>query len=239
MKFSCALETASDSIRLSKVVSFLIKSGYRLMSQRQEASKNGGHIIFVVAEGAASSTQDQIVEDLTGLEGCTLLKIRFAESKAGVKKAVVESVAVTDQQSVLANIGEQYPKIVPIVKAYSASLDDASRKDRLRELGYKVGAGIYQRDFALGSPLKLPKTLSRELRPALKKFCDVENDEQSIVLMGCPFCASDDAEAACCEFVSGYISGFLSSNPAVGDCQAIESRCGSGGTKDCTFRIDG
>ncbi|RBP51165.1 hypothetical protein [Arenicella xantha] len=255
MKFSCALETASDSIRLVKVVSYLIKADYRLMSQRQEPSKKGGHVIYVVAESMSGKPQDTIIEDLSSIEGCTLLKIKFAESKSGAKSssksgtqssgatpsntsASADPVSIAEEKRVLAKIGEKYPKIVPIVKSYAASLESDVRNERLRTLGSKVGAGIYQRDYDLGSPLKISKALSRELRPALKEFCKVETDEQSVVLMNCPFCADKSSDPVCCEFVAGYISGFLGSNPAVGQCEVSETNCGSETNNDCTFFID-
>ena len=77
MKFSCSLETSSERIRLVNVISPLIKAGYQLVTQRQEPSENGGNIIHVVAKSQGSKTQEDLIDDLSSIEGCTLFQLEI------------------------------------------------------------------------------------------------------------------------------------------------------------------
>ena len=161
----CALETSSERIRLVNVISPLIKAGYQLVSQRQEASENGGNIIHVIARSLGLKTQEDLIDDLSSIEGCTLFNLEIDEE--GVSSAA-PAKKVLDEKSVLSAIGAYYPKIADIVSQYEDSLPVERRVTALQELGRKVGGGIYQRDYSLGSPLKMPTTITRELVPALK-----------------------------------------------------------------------
>ncbi len=234
MKFSCALETTSERIRLVNVISPLIKAGYQLISQKQEPSENGGNVIYVVAKSQGTKTQADLVDDLSSIEGCTLFNLEILEddnqTSAPNNKAV-------DEKSTLAAIGAQYPDIISVVAQYEAGLSNDNRASALHELGRKVGGGIYQRDYALGSPLKRSAAISRELVPALKAFSKVKVDENVITLIGCPFCGSAKTGHKGCHFVVGYIEGFLKANPAVGKASVEETSCGAGSTNICEFNI--
>lgn len=236
MKFSCALETSSERIRLVNVISPLIKAGYQLISQKQESSENGGNIIRVVAKSQEPKTQADLIEDLSSIEGCTLFNLEIDEDDNAASSSV-PAKKVLDEKSVLSAIGAYYPKIADIVSQYEASLPADRRVTALHELGRKVGGGIYQRDYALGSPLKMPKTISRELVPALKGLSKVKAKDNVIYLIKCPFCKSSGHNHSGCHFVVGYIEGFLASNPAVDMIQVEETNCGAGSTNICEFTI--
>lgn len=232
MKFSCALETSSERIRLVNVISPLLKAGYQLVSQKQEPSENGGNIIYVVAKSQGPKSQAELVDDLSSIEGCTLFNLEISDDEVAApnKKAL-------DEKATLSAIGAQYPNIVDIVKQYEESLASDKRATALHELGRKVGGGIYQRDYALGSPLKRSAAISRELVPALKDFSKVKADENVITLTGCPFCGPSNSSHSGCHFVVGYIEGFLTANPAVGKASVEETSCGAGSTNICEFNI--
>lgn len=247
MKFSCALETSSERIRLVSVISPLIKAGYQLISQKQEPSENGGNIIYVVAKSKGEKTQADLINDLSAIEGCTLFSLEIEDEGVSSKAdtSTTEQVAVPsppikrslDEKSTLAAIGAQYPDIVDVVRQYEDGLAPEERATAMHELGRKVGGGIYQRDYALGSPLKRAAAISRELAPALKVFSKVKADEHFITLVKCPFCRSSSSDHTGCHFVEGYISGFLASNPAVGEVRVQEINCGAGTTNICEFAI--
>lgn len=234
MKFSCALETSSERIRLVNVISPLIKAGYQLISQRQEPSENGGNIIYVVAKSQGLKSQADLIEDLSSIEGCTLFKLEIDEEAVSSAPPIKKTL---DEKSTLAAIGAQYPDIVDIVKQYEASLTNDQHATALHDLGRKVGGGIYQRDYALGSPLKISTAISRELVPALKAFSKVKVKNNLITLIKCPFCKSSHTNHSGCHFIVGYIEGFLMSNPAVGAVKVEEISCGAGGTNICEFTL--
>ena len=234
MKFSCALETSSERVRLVNVISPLIKAGYQLVSQRQESSGNGGNIIHVIARSMSSKTQEELIDDLSSIEGCTLFNLEIDDESSS---STAPAQKVLDEKSVLSAIGAYYPKIADIVSEYEASLPFDRRVTALQELGRKVGGGIYQRDYSLGSPSKMPKTISRELVPALKGLSKIKAKDNVIYLIKCPFCKSANHNHSGCHFVVGYIEGFLASNPAVDRVQVEETNCGASSTNICEFTI--
>ena len=140
MKFSCALETSSERVRLVNVISPLIKAGYQLVSQRQESSGNGGNIIHVIARSMSSKTQEELIDDLSSIEGCTLFNLEIDDESSS---STAPAQKVLDEKSVLSAIGAYYPKIADIVSEYEASLPFDRRVTALQELGRKVGGGIY------------------------------------------------------------------------------------------------
>ncbi len=222
------------------VISSLMKLDYRLISQKQEPLSKGGNFITVVAEAPADRSQQQILEDLSEIEGGSIVKLTFADSankKTAAKPAVKPNIQVEDEETALQKMGAAYPDISDIVLAYGSTLDDGEREAKLKSLGQRVGAGVYKRDYSLGSPLKLTASLTRELTPALKQFCDTSVNENSVKLSGNPFCASSNPDHSCCDFVVGFINGFLSSNQAVKDVLVQEVSCGSGSSQKCTFGI--
>lgn len=233
MKFSCALETSSERIRLVNVISPLIKAGYQLVSQKQEPSENGGNIIHVVARSQGPKTQADLVDDLSSIAGCTLFNLEISDEE----ETATPTRKAMDEKEVLATIGAQYPNIVDVVNQYADSLTDGKRATALHELGRKVGGGIYQRDYALGSPLKKSVAINRELVPALKGFAKVKANENMITLIRCPFCGSSNSSHSSCDFVVGYIEGFLTANPAIGKASVEETSCGAGGDNTCEFNI--
>lgn len=245
MKFSCSLETSSERIRLVNVISPLIKAGYQLLSQKQELSESGGNIIHVVAKSRESKTQEDLINDLSSIEGCTLFQLEIDEGdSAGASASAVGGVSSAapmkqslDEKNALTAIGAQYPDIVDVVRRYEDAVPNEIRDQALHALGRKVGGGIYQRDYSLGSPLKLSATISRELVPALKEFSKVKAKNDVISLIKCPFCKLSDSNHSGCHFVVGYIEGFLASNPAVKDAQVRETSCGAGSTNICEFTI--
>ena len=94
MKFSCSLETSSERIRLVNVISPLIKAGYQLLSQKQESSEDGGNIIHVVAKSRESKTQEDLINDLSSIEGCSLFQLEIDEDdSAGAGASAVDAVS--------------------------------------------------------------------------------------------------------------------------------------------------
>lgn len=235
MKFTCALETSSEQIRLVNVILPLTRAGYKLISQRIEPSDNGGNIIYVIASSQNQKSQADLIEDLSAIEGCTLFKLEIEETEQPLSTAATFNKM--NEKEVLTAIGSQYPNIVNVVKQYEMSLSDNERATALYDLGAKVGGGIYRRDYALGSPLKKPVAIARELVPALKDFSKVRATEHTVSLLQCPFCASADANHSGCHFIIGYIEGFLGSNPAVDRVKVEETSCGAGGNQICEFTI--
>ena len=82
MKFSCTFETSSERIRLVNVISPLLKAGYKLESQRQKPSENGGNIIHVIASSQGDKSPADLINDLSDIKGCNLFNLEVEEENA-------------------------------------------------------------------------------------------------------------------------------------------------------------
>lgn len=230
MQFTCTLEAISEETKLAKVILAFTKRGYRIKSQKQDVSPEGKKRIHIEAQTDVEKTRKDIESELSAIEGCRPIDLETSDSDAIISTA-------TDERSVLTKIGQEYPHIDKIVKTHAGSLPKESREEAIREIGIKVGAGIYTRDFSLGSPLPMPAALHRELAVALKEFSEITTTDSSITLTKCPFCATKDGEVSSCEFITGFIKGFLDKNPGTPHSQISETSCGSGRGSQCTFDI--
>lgn len=225
MEFSCTLEASSEEIKLAKVILALKKAGYSFKSQKQEVSTNGNTLFHINLLSTIQKSQQQLEKDLSNINGCSLVKLEVGDT-------------AVDMGETLKKIAASYPDIEQIVKIFAGSVSQESRASAVTEIGAKVGASIYARDYSLGSPLAMPAALHRELVPALKVFSTVDAFDTSVKLLDCPFCAKRAGEVSTCEFITGYIRGFMDANPATPNCEVKETSCGSGTDSQCAFSVE-
>ncbi len=242
MKFECILKTSSKSILSSHVVLHLMNAGYKINKQKLSNSDATGNLVEITATSNASLTKEQIYNDLLAIDNCELVNFSVMDEPirqmpAQNNNESTQNINTSNQKIVLKKIGSNYPKIAELIKDYGKSLDSSSRAFELQSLGEKIGASVYKRSYSLGSPLKLPKTLHRELKPALEEFCRIDMTDKQITLLNCPFCAMHNNEESACEFITGYIKGFLQPNKAVGRVDANEQICGSKTTGECVYTL--
>lgn len=216
MKFECVLKTSSKSIRSSHVVLHLMNAGYKVNKQKMTESDSGGNLIEITSTSANTLSKDQIHNELLTIANCEVVRFTIIDElqQRTVQEKTVQENISTNHKSILKTIGSRYPRISTLVKDYAKSLDDSTRSMDLQSLGEKVGSSVYNRSYSLGSPLKLPKTLHRELKPALEDFCKVKMSDREVKLFNCPFCDPYNGQAAP-EFITGFIKGFLKPNKAV------------------------
>jgi predicted hydrocarbon binding protein len=223
------------------IISHLARAGFILKSQKQQANSKGGNLIQVVGESTTAKTQADLIDELSQVESCELIRLVIDENQskaaATTKPRQKPVAAAPNQERLLQEIGKNYPNVSSQIKAFSESLPEDTRNDQLKQVGNRVGSGIYKRDYSLGSPLKLAATIQRELAPALSEICTTEAHGSSLVINNCPFCADQHHAIAACDFVTGFISGFLEANSAVGTLRVEEVQCGSGVNNICTFSI--
>ena len=238
MNFECIFESKTDeSAKLAKLTLDLHKAGYTLNSHRQETSNDGKELFHISAKSNSDKSNSELEADLANLTNFTLVKIESSTSGNAASSVSKASSSGVDISEILGVIQNNYPKFNKELKIFTSQLPEELRTNTLQEIGARVGTGIYNRDFSLGSPLAMAASIKRELGPALKEFSPVETSDTGVTLSKCPFCVESSQEVASCNFITGFIKGFLDANPAISGSNVAENNCGSGSTNKCTFSI--
>jgi hypothetical protein len=202
----------------ARILTFLARKGYNLKG-------------YQITKTAAGSTL-KIKLDPTQLDHAQLA----ADIKSLNPAYCVIQAPILSGTELLRALASQFPDIAALVQAYASSLTGETLYQGLFEAGKKTGGFVYNRDWSLGAPLKMPHALSRALVPALKKMCKVEVLDNQIVLLDARFCATG-ALIHCCEFVSGFMQGFLAASPATKDTKLQRVGCAATGALRCRYAI--
>lgn len=217
---------------LSAVALGLSTKGYQLQSQEITEAEFSLQRIRLFLK-CTDKNAEQVEKDIQSLGPD--IRIEKVELE-GTSNPTVNSVKT--EKEVLQDIVRAFPDVSEIVRKYGQSLSAETRSKNLFNLGHKIGRATYKRDFALGSPLKMPAAWRRMIVPAVRKFGETKADDESVTLLDCPFCLSDPTSASCCEFVTGFIQGLLDAAPYTKGTKVHEAGCKSKGAQGCSFIID-
>ena len=218
---------------LARILSFLAHKGYGVKGQQISELPSGSRLLkFKVS--LAQIDKDRLAAEIKGLNPeYQLVNVAFEGDGAADKRAR------TPEDSAAALIKEmagQFPAIVPLVRAYAGAFDVAARSKALFEAGAKLGRFHYKKDWSFGSPLRMPAALRRALVPALEKFGAVEATDTQVALPDSPFRGGGD-QVSCCEFVTGFMQGFLDAGPLSGNTRVIKTACKASGATHCVYAV--
>jgi predicted hydrocarbon binding protein len=217
---------------LSAVALRLSPKGYQLQSQEFARTESGLERIRLFLK-CPDKSAEQVEQEMRSLgPDITVENVELRSTQAAV------AVGNKTEKEVLQEISRAFPDVSAIVLKYAVSLSAGTRSESLFGLGNKIGRAIYKRDFALGSPLKVPAAWRRMVAPAVGNFGETEVDDESISLLNSPFRSSNSASVDCCEFVTGFIQGLLDVGPYTKETTVREAECKSKGAPQCTFVID-
>ena len=211
---------AAKSGALARITTFFVRKGYPLKGQQVTESASGAKLV-------------KITLDITQLDKAKLA----AEIKS--LSPDFRIVSVEGAQSAAPSIKEiaaQFPDIAPLVQAYGESFGSETRDRELVEAGKKIGAFHYEKEWSFGSPLKMPVALRRTLVPALENFGEVDANDTELTLPDSPFCGT--GKIPCCEFLTGFMQGFLDAGPLTQDTRVQKAECRAKGDSSCTYRFD-
>jgi predicted hydrocarbon binding protein len=218
---------------LARILSFLAHKGYGVKGQQITELPSGSRLLkFKVS--LAQIDKGRLAAEIKGLNSdYELVNVAFEGEGAAAKQAK------TPEESAAALIKEmanKFPDIVPLVRAYGGAYDVAARARALHEAGTKLGRYHYKKEWSFGSPLKMPAALRRALVPALEKICAVQATDTEIALPDSPFRGGGE-QISCCEFVTGFMQGFLDAGPLSGDTRVQKTACKASGAAHCTYTI--
>jgi predicted hydrocarbon binding protein/predicted amino acid-binding ACT domain protein len=208
---------ADKSGALARISTFLVRKGYPLKGQQIVESASGGKLVKVSLE-VSHLDRAKLTADLSSLSpDFKVLSVEGAESAAPS----------------IREMADRFPDIAPLVRAYGESFGSESRDRELVEAGKKIGAFQYEKEWSFGSPLRMPVALRRTLVPALETLGKVDASDTDVTLSDSPFCGT--GKIASCEFLTGFMQGFLDAGPLTQNTRVHKAECRAKGGSRCTY----
>ncbi|HEY6240924.1 MAG TPA: hypothetical protein VIW78_08800 [Burkholderiales bacterium] len=208
---------ADKSGALARISAFLARKGYPLKGQQVTESPSGAKLIRISLD-VAQLDEAKLAAEIKGLS-------------PGYSVVAVEGVQ-TDAPSIK-EMAAQFPDIAPLVLAYAGSFGAETRDHELLEAGKKIGAFHYEKEWSFGSPLKMPVALRRTLVPALEQFGKVDATDTEVRLPDSQFCSA--GKIVCCEFLTGFMQGFLEAGPLTQNTRVKKVECRAKGSAHCAY----
>jgi len=211
---------AEKSGGLARITAFFVRKGYPLKGQQVVESPSGAKLV-------------KISLDITQLD-----KVKLAAEIKGLSpdfKVVSVEGSQSGSAPSIKEIAAQFPDIAPLVQAYGESFGADTRDTELAEAGKKIGAFQYEKEWSFGSPLKMPVALRRTLVPALEPLGKVDATDTELTLLDSPFCGT--GKIPCCEFLTGFMQGFLEAGPLTQDTRVQKTACKAKGDSRCAYKF--
>jgi predicted hydrocarbon binding protein len=219
---------------LSGLVVFLTRKGYVVKGQKVSELPSGARLLKIRLD-LVQVDREKLSAEIKALDPrLSVIGIAFDGEGAPGK-----ATAQTPAQSAAALIKEmasQFPDIAALVRAYGGAFGLDGRAEALFEAGKKIGAFSYRKEWSFGNPLRMPAALRRALVPALEKFTKVEATDTQILLPNSPFCGAGSG-INCCEFVTGFMQGFLDAGPLSVNTEVQQAACRARGQTHCAYAV--
>jgi hypothetical protein len=233
MAIVITISGADKTGALARIYSFFAKKGYGVKGHH--VSEAGGAKLLNISVDGARVDREALSAQIKGLSPD--YAVVGIDSEGADTRAPAEQKASGPDMAALKEIAARFPDIGALVHKYGDSFGYETRDQELLAAGLKLGAHHYKKEWSLGAPLRMPVALRRTLVPALEKFCEVEASDEQVVLKGSPFCSGADRLRCCCEFVTGFMQGFLDAGPATKDCNVQKSTCKASGGSQPTYVV--
>ena len=234
METVITISGADKAGALAGLVVFLTRKGYTVKGQKVSALPSGARLLKIRL-GLAQVDKDKLAAEIKALDPqLSVISVAFdGEGAAG------KASGQTPAQSAAALIKEmatQFPNIVGLVRAYGGAFGLDGRAQALLEAGKKIGGFNYRKEWSFGNPLRMPAALRRALVPALEKLAKVETTDNRIVLPDNPFCGAG-SEINCCDFITGFMQGFLDAGPLSMNTRVEQAACRARGQPHCAYTV--
>jgi len=217
---------------LAQIAVEVFRADCQLIDQKMASSGNPDiYDLTLILEGSEPAAA-RALAGLRALDG--IFKVDDGSQPLESRPAAADNLEARLQAAFI-EVVDGFPQIVGPVQKFANSLAGATRKEAVFRLGQRVGRREYKRSFSLGSPLKLEQALRRMLVPALRPFAKAAAADSTLSVADCPFCINLKTEEPCCDFLRGFIQGFLDANPGTPGQRVLEVRCKACGQMDCSF----
>lgn len=217
---------------LARILSFLAHKGYGVKGQQILELPSGSRLLkFRV--GLAQIDKERLSAEIKALNAdYEVVNVAF-EGNGAEKRAKTPEESTAE---LIKEMASKFPDIVPLVRAYGGAFDVGARGRALVEAGMKLGRYHYKKDWSFGSPLRMPAALRRALVPALEKFGAVEATDTQLALPDSGF-VGDSEQINCCDFLTGFMQGFLDAGPLSGNSRVEKTACKATGQTHCIYTV--
>jgi predicted hydrocarbon binding protein len=219
---------ADKSGALARITTYFARKGYGLRGH-QFAEAPSGLKLLKMRLDATELNKEELAAELKGLHPEYIL-LNVSLEDAGASDS-------TRRAGLIKQMANGFPDVADLVRTYGESFAPRERDRELYEAGRKIGAFHYAKEWAFGSPLKMPTAIRRTLVPALEKFANVEATDMELSLSASAFCGPGMADSRC-EFVTGFIQGFLDAGPSTKNSRVHKYACSATGDGHCAYRVD-
>ena len=215
---------------LARILGLLARNGYALKGQ-QIVESAGGRLLKIRLD-LAQLDKDKLSAEIKSLNpDYEIIAVGFeGDDKAGGKAQPQAGSALIKEMA------GKFPDIAALVQAYGGSFSAQTRDQGLLEAGRKIGGYHYSKEWSFGNPLKMPAALHRALVPALEKFGAVEASDTDVKLPASPFCGAG-GKLNCCEFITGFMQGFLDAGPSTKGIRVQKASCRAKGSPYCAYTV--
>ena len=233
METIITISGADKAGSLARVVVFLTRKGYVVKGQKVTEMPSGSRLLKVRLD-LAQVDKELLSTEIKALDPeFTVLSVAFEGEGASNKPAQTPAQSAA---ALIKEMANQYPDIIALVRAYGGAFSGEARAQALFEAGKKLGGFNYRKEWSFGNPLRMPAALRRALVPALEKFGKVEASDTQIALPANPFCGAG-GEINCCDFVTGFMQGFLDAGPLSMYTKVQQATCRAKGHTHCTYTV--
>jgi predicted hydrocarbon binding protein len=241
MKFIISLVARKRSGMLAQIATQVFRADCQLLDQSIAMLRDPEFWDVTLTLEGSEAAAERMRAGLEALDG--VLKVGdpsgpaapAAAAAAGTARPLSAVDVETRLQAALAEIVDAFPQIVDPVQRFAAAFEGAGRREASFRLGQRMGRREYKRSFSLGSPLKLDLALRRMVVPALRPFAKAEAQDATLRVPNCPFCINLRAAEPCCDFLGGFLQGFLDAHPGTPGLRVREVQCKACGHAECSF----
>jgi predicted hydrocarbon binding protein len=218
---------------LARILGLLARKGYSLKGQQIVESASGR--LLKIRLDLAQVDKDKLSAEIKSLNpDYEIIGVGF-EGEDGPKGG--PKTQAQSGSALIKEMAAKFPDIAELVQAYGGSFSAETRDQGLLEAGRKIGGYHYSKEWSFGNPLKMPAALHRALVPALEKFGAVEASDIDVKLAASPFCGTG-GKLNCCEFVTGFMQGFLDAGPSTTGIRVQKTTCRAKGSPHCAYTVD-
>jgi predicted hydrocarbon binding protein len=234
METIITISGADKAGSLARLVVFLSRKGFLVKGQKITELPSGARLLKVRL-GLAQVDKEKLSAEIKALDPAfTVLSVTF-DGDGGTSAAAAQAPTQSAAE-LIKEMARQFPDIIALVRAYGGAFSSQSRDLALLDAGKKIGGFCYRKEFSFGSPLRMPAALRRALVPALENFGKVEATDTQIALPDSPFCGTGE-DINCCDFVTGFMQGFLDAGPLSMYTEVRQATCRAKGHTHCTYTV--
>lgn len=236
METIITISGADKAGALARILGLLARKGYGLKGQQIVESASGSRLLKIRLD-LTQLDKDKLSAELKTLNpDYEIASVGFEGEDAAAKDARKQAQAGSGS-ALIKEMAGKFPDIVSLVQAYGGSFGADSREQALLEAGRKIGGYLYSKDWSFGNPLKMPAALHRALVPALENFGALQASDTDVKLPASPFCGTG-GKLNCCEFVTGFMQGFLDAGPSTKGIRVRKATCRAKGSPYCAYTVD-